>query len=62
MVNTLVKNKKYCGKFVAIKSINDTKILGSGLTPIEAYREAIAKGYQNPTILFVPLKDVVQIY
>jgi len=62
MIQTLIKNNDYNGKFVAMKDFNDTKVISDGVTPQEAYSKAVEKGYSDPVVAFVPLKDMVQIY
>ena len=62
MEQTLLKNNKYNGKYVAIKDFDDNTIIGEGNEPQEAYEKAIKKGFKEPVILYVPLKDTVYIY
>lgn len=62
MQNILVKDEKYSGRFVALKDFSDKTVIVDGKTPKEVLDKAINKGYRNPVILFVPVKDMVQIY
>jgi hypothetical protein len=62
MANTLIKDEKYNGKYVALKDFADQTVVADGKNPGEAFENATKKGYQNPVILFVPSKDMVQIY
>ena len=62
MVQTLIQNNAFNGKYVAIRSFEDRKVVDSGDTPEEAYTKAIQKGCKNPVVMFVPVKDMVQIY
>ncbi|MCK5287761.1 MAG: hypothetical protein KAJ79_01760 [Candidatus Omnitrophica bacterium] len=62
MIQTLVKNKKYIGKYVAMEDFTKPKVVGAGNTPTEAYEKAVSKGYDMPVIAFVPAKNMVQIY
>jgi hypothetical protein len=62
MEQTLIKNKKYNGRYVAIKDFDDKTIIGDGKNPQEAYEKAVKKGYKDPVVLFVPIKNMVQIY
>jgi len=62
MGNTLVKSKKFNGKYVAIKDFDDNTIIGDGKSPAEAYTKAIRKGHKDPVVFFVPIKDMIQIY
>ena len=62
MVQTLLKDNKCNGKFVAFKNFKDHAVIGEGNTPQQAYNKALEKGFTNPVITFVPAKDMVQIY
>lgn len=62
MIQTLIRNSAFNGKYVAIRGFGDRKVIDSGATPKEAYDKAVKKGYKNPLIMFVPIKDMVQIY
>ena len=58
----LRKEKKYSGKYVALKSFTDDTVISSGDRIQEVYKKAEKKGYKNPVIAHVPEKDVIQIY
>lgn len=62
MVQTLIKDSGYEGKYVALKSFEDSTVISYGSTPAEAYEKAVGKGFAKPVLVFVPLKDMVQIY
>ena len=62
MEQTLITERKYNGRYVAIKDFKDATVISDGKTPQETYEKAVQKGFHNPVILFVPLKDMVQIY
>ncbi|MBF0484723.1 MAG: hypothetical protein HQL25_08485 [Candidatus Omnitrophica bacterium] len=62
MIQTLIKNDNYSGKFVAFKDFEDHSIIGEGKTPQEAENAAEKKGFKNPVITFVPVKGMVEIY
>ena len=62
MEQALLKEKKYNGRYVAIKDFNDATVIGSGSNPREAYEQALKEGVLEPVILFVPHKDMAQIY
>ncbi len=62
MVQTLVKDSGYEGEYVVLKSFDDSTVISNGATPQEAYDKAIEKGCVRPVLVFVPLKDMVQIY
>jgi len=62
MIQTLLHGTQYNGKYVAMKSVNDTTVVGDGRTPQEAYEMAVKKGYPNPVMTFIPTKGMVQIY
>lgn len=62
MVQTLIKDSGYEGRYVTLKSFEDSTVISDGITPHEAYEKAIKKGVAKPVLVFVPLKDMVQIY
>ena len=62
MIQTLVNDNRYNGKYIAMKGFRDHTVVGEGSTPKEAYDKALKKGHNDPVIAFVPLKNVVQIY
>lgn len=62
MIQTLIQNNSFDGKYVAMKNFNDHTVIGAGATPQEAYEKALKFGCKNPVVTFVPLKDMVQIY
>lgn len=62
MEQTLIKDTKYNGRYVAIKDFNDNTVIADGKDPQEAFEKAVKKGFASPVILFVPFKDMVQIY
>lgn len=62
MVQTLIKNSSFNGKFVAFKNFNDHSIIGEGDTPQQALEKAAERGFINPVITFIPIKGMVQIY
>ena len=62
MIKTLLKSSNFNGKYVAMKDFKDYSVIGESDTPQEALDKALKKGYENPVITFVPIKDMVQIY
>jgi hypothetical protein len=62
MVQTLIKESGYEGKYVALKSFEDSTVISDGATPQEAYDKAIKKGCARPVLVFVPIEGMVQIY
>ena len=62
MIQVLIKNNDLAGKYVALKSFEDSTVMGSGDSPKEAYDEAQREGYKEPVITYIPTKDMVQIY
>ena len=62
MEQVLIKEGKYCGKYIAIKDLKQPVVIASGKDPKEVYEEAIKNNCSDPVIVFVPLKDMVQIY
>jgi hypothetical protein len=62
MERVLVTTDEFNGRYVAMKSVDDNTIVGVGEDPGKALREAEAKGFKNPVLLYVPERDVVHIY
>jgi hypothetical protein len=62
MGQTLIKESKYNGRYVAIKDFDDHAIVADGKDPQEVYDNAVKNGCSNPVILYIPIKDMVQIY
>ena len=62
MEQVLINSEKYNWRYVAMKSFEDHTIIGSGEDPESALKEAAAKGYESPVLLYVPEKEVVHIY
>ena len=59
---TLVTQKKYIGKYVALKSLKDNKVVASGRKPVEVVRRANKKGVSSPVIIFVPASNMTHVY
>ncbi len=62
MEQVLIKERKYEGKYVALKDINHPNPIADGKNPDDVYKSAIEKGFKNPLILYVPIHGMVQIY
>ncbi len=62
MIQTLIKNSSFDGKFVAFKNFNDHTVVADGDTPKQALEKAAERGFVNPVVAFVPIKGMVQIY
>jgi len=58
----LVKDEKYCGRYVALRSFDDNTVVGSGKTPGRALKQARDAGEEHPVLLYVHPKDAVLIY
>ena len=58
----LVKNKRYTGKYVAMPSFNERKVIASGKDPHAVIDRAKQKGYEYPVVIFVPAKGCPNIY
>ena len=62
MEQVLIREKKYSGYYVAIEDFNKAVVISYGKDSQKVYEEAVKKGYLEPVIVFVPTKDIVQIY
>jgi hypothetical protein len=62
MQQVLIKQKKYSGQYVAIKNINDTKVIASGHSMKIALEKAVKNGVEKPLLIYIPEKNAVHIY
>jgi len=62
MVETLVKDTKYAGQYVVLKSFKNNTVAAHGKTLSAAHRKALKAGYKDPVVIYVPEKDAVLIY
>lgn len=62
MQKILINSDKYDGQYVAIKSIDDNTVVGSGITPMDALNESKKTGALNPFLIYVPVKGLIHIY
>jgi len=62
MEKILVNTNEFNGRYVAMKSFHDNTIVGVGVDPEKALKDAEAKGFKNPVLLYIPEKDLVHIY
>jgi len=62
MDQVLIKEEKYCGQYVALKDYGNPEIIASGKDPGQVYDAAVKDGFLDPVIVFVPDKNMVQIY
>jgi len=62
MEKILVTTDEFNGSYVAMKSAEDNTIVGVGKDPEKALKDAEAKGFKNPVLLYIPEKDLVHIY
>lgn len=62
MEKILVTTDEFNGRYVAMKSFEDNAIVGVGDDPEKALKEAEAKGFKNPVLLYIPEKELVHIY
>jgi hypothetical protein len=62
MEKILVTTDEFNGRYVAMKSVDDNTIVGVGEDPEGALKDAEARGFKNPILLYIPEKDLVHIY
>ncbi|PKL91200.1 MAG: hypothetical protein CVV21_08275 [Candidatus Goldiibacteriota bacterium HGW-Goldbacteria-1] len=62
MHQVMIKEKKYQGKYVAVKSMKDTKVIASGSSMKIAFDKAVKTGVEKPLLIYVPEKNTVHIY
>ena len=56
--HVLVKDEKYEGKYVAMKSILDQEVVAYGDNPVDVVNEAKQQGFDSPLLAYVPPKDI----
>jgi hypothetical protein len=59
---TLITEKGYEGKYVALASFLDRAVVAHGDDPKAVVKQAHEAGYENPVIFFVPQHDVSLVY
>ncbi len=60
---TLVNNPDlYSGQYVAVKSFTDREVISHGEIPMNVVNEAKEKGFQEPVLLFIPEKGMLNVY
>lgn len=62
MEHVLIKDRKYEGQYVAIKDFNKPEVIAAGKDPQKVYKRALKSGVKEPVIIYIPTKDIVQIY
>ncbi len=60
--NILVKVKEYAGKYVALESFKDSRVVSYGMIPKLVMEEARSKGHPEAVIVFIPEDDAVHVY
>lgn len=58
----IVNNKKYVGKYVAMVSFNNKSVVASGKDPVKVKHRAEQKGVPSPVVMYVPDKDVYNVF
>jgi hypothetical protein len=62
LLNGVDDASKYYGKYVALASFNNRKIVTYGENPCRVLKKARSKGIENPVIFFVPDPNITYIY
>jgi len=60
--DVVVTEEGYEGKYVALRSLTDRKVVASGDDPAEVLEAAKQQGAASPVIVFVPESDMTFIY
>jgi hypothetical protein len=60
--NVLIKESRYEGKFVAMASFKDRKVLASGNVAEKVFERARKKGFSSPVIFYVPKQTETNIF
>lgn len=62
MEKILVTTDEFNGRYAAMKSVDDNTIVGVGEDPEKALKDAEARGFKNPVLVYIPEKELVHIY
>jgi len=60
--NTLVKDARYEGRYVAFRSAIDHSVIADGDNPQNVMRDAKKAGAEHPMIVFIPDKKMTCCY
>ena len=60
--HVLVKDEKYGGKYVAMRSVIDHTVIAEGQNPEEVLKKAKENGCDQPMIMYVPDKSMTCCY
>ena len=58
----LITEEGYEGKYVAMRSMYDRKVIASGDNPQAVMKQAQKQGVTDPVIFFVPSHDITLVY
>ncbi len=58
----LIRNKKFEGKYVALRSFTDNTVIAYGKDPSEVLAKAHSKGSEAPVVIFIPKEKTTYIY
>jgi hypothetical protein len=59
--HVLVSEKKYEGKYVALESFSNYRVVASGDDPAQVTKLAEEMGASQPVVLFIPAGNMTQI-
>lgn len=64
MTKTAEKNpaNKYSGRFVAIPSFKEKRVIAYGKKPADVYKTSEKRGVKSPVVFFIPEKDTSGLY
>lgn len=63
MDNVLIKDsEKYRGQYVATRSFKNKKVVCYGVDPGKVFNKAKEMGVKAPVVVYIPKKDMLQIY
>ena len=58
MENILVADAyRYVGQYVTTADFGETQVVSASKNAIEAYNEAVKRGFSNPVLIYVPLES-----
>jgi hypothetical protein len=62
MEKILVVPDEFNSRYVAMKSVDDNRVVGVGDDAEKALKDAEVKGFKEPVLLYIPGRDFLHIY
>ncbi|MBF0170880.1 MAG: hypothetical protein HQK87_07315 [Nitrospinae bacterium] len=60
--HVLLSDKRLEGKYVAVPDFGADRVVAFGSDPLAVKRSAVAAGFADPVVTYVPPSDMVHVY